>query len=54
MAHQFENPKATKLEDETISEESPKEKIERVAEEAAAKAAKAEQKYDKDHTIFSK
>jgi hypothetical protein len=53
MPEQFENPEATKLEDETVSDESAKEKIERVAEKAAAKPAKTEQKYDQEHTIFS-
>ena len=53
MPHQFENPEATKVADETISKESEPKKIEHVAEEAAVKAAKTEEKYDKDHKIFS-
>ena len=53
MPHQFENPEATKVEDETVSKESEPKKIEHVAEKAAAKAAETEEKYDKDHKIFS-
>ena len=54
MPEQFENPEATKLEDETGSDSSAQKKIERVAEKAAEKPAKVEQKYDADHIIFSK
>ena len=54
MSKQFENPEATKLEDETVSDEVAEKKIDRVAEKAAEKAAKTEQRYDKDHIIFSK
>jgi hypothetical protein len=53
MAKQFENPEATKLEDETATDATAQEKIERVADKAAAKPAKVEQKFDKEHTIFS-
>jgi hypothetical protein len=53
MPHQFENPEATKVADETVSKEPDPKRIEHVAEEAAAKAAKTEEKYDKDHMIFS-
>jgi hypothetical protein len=53
MFKQFENPEAAKLEDETAAKESVDEKIQQVAEEAAGKAAKTEQEYDKDHTIFT-
>ena len=53
MPHQFENPEATKVEDETVSKESEQEGKEHVAEKAAVKGAATEQKYDKDHKIFS-
>ena len=53
MPKQFENPAAAKLEDETVSDQSAQTKIDIIAEKAAAKPAKTEQKFDKDHTIFS-
>ncbi len=53
MSNQFENPEEAKVEDETAQKESSNEKVQHVAEEAAGKAAKTEQKYDKDHTIFT-
>jgi len=46
MAEQFENPEATKVEDETISETSAEKRIERVAEKAAENASHTEQNYD--------
>ena len=54
MPEQFVNPEATKLEDETVSDATAEERIERVAEKAAEKSAKTEQRYDSDHSIFSK
>jgi hypothetical protein len=54
MPQQFENPEATKLEDETVSETTAEKRIERVAEKAAEKSTKTEQRYDGDHNIFSK
>jgi hypothetical protein len=55
MPEQFENPETTKLEDETVSDPSTQEKIDRVAEKAAEKPAKTEQKFDKDNNnLFSK
>jgi hypothetical protein len=53
MFKQFESAEAAKLEDEAAAKESADQKIEHVAEEAAGKAAKTEQEYDKDHTIFT-
>jgi len=53
MSKQFENPEATKLEDETVTQESADKKIERVAEKAAEKSTKTEQKYDEKHNIFT-
>ncbi len=54
MAEQFENPEVENLEDETISDPTAVEKIERVAEKAAEKASHTERSYDQDHQIFSK
>ncbi len=53
MPERVENPETTKLEDETVLNESAEEKVERIAEKAAEKSTKAVQRYDKDHTIFS-
>jgi hypothetical protein len=53
MPSQFENPEITKVEDETVVKESADKKIERVAEKAAVKSTKTEQKYDKEHNIFT-
>jgi hypothetical protein len=54
MARQFENPEETKLEDETASNTTAQKRIERVAEKAAEKSSKGEQRYDEDHNIISK
>jgi hypothetical protein len=53
MTTQFENPEATKLEDDTVTDATAQETIEHVADKAAAKPAKVQQKYDEGHTIFS-
>lgn len=53
MFKQFENPETTKLEDETVAEESADKKVEHVAEKAARKGTKTEQDYDKEHNIFT-
>jgi len=55
MAEQFENPEVTKLKNETLSNPSEREGIETVAGKAATKAAKTEQKFDKENSnLFSK
>jgi hypothetical protein len=54
MPKQSENPGARKLEDKTVSDAVAEKRIDRVAEKTAGKAAKTEQSYDQDHTIFSK
>jgi hypothetical protein len=46
MTKQFENPEVIKVEDATVSNETAKKRIERVAEKAAEKASHREQKYD--------
>ena len=54
MPEQFENSETTKLEDETISDATAEKRIEHVADKAAEKSSKTEQRYDRDHNIFSK
>jgi hypothetical protein len=54
MPEQFENQEVTKLEDETASDATAEKRIERVAEKAAEKSTKTEQRYDEDRAIFSK
>jgi hypothetical protein len=46
MAKQFENQEVTKLESETVSDATAKQRTQRVAEKAAEKASHTEQKYD--------
>jgi hypothetical protein len=53
MPEQFENPEATKLEDEPVLDATAEKRIERVAEKAAEKSTHTAQKFDKDHTIIS-
>ena len=52
--HQFENPEATKLENETTSKASPRKQMDRVAEELARKSTKDEKDYDEERPIFTK
>jgi hypothetical protein len=54
MPEQFENQQATKLEDDTASDATAEQRIEHVAEKAAEKSTKTEQRYDEDHAVFSK
>jgi len=54
MEKQFENPKVTNLESETVSDATAQKRIERVAEKAAEKASHTEQRYDQDHPVVSK
>jgi hypothetical protein len=54
MPEQFENPEATRLEDETVSDASAHERIERVAEKAAKKASDTEQSYEQESTDLFK
>ncbi|MGO9338031.1 MAG: hypothetical protein ACLPH3_23100 [Terracidiphilus sp.] len=53
MPEQFENPDAAKLEDETVSDATAQQRVDRVAEKAAEKSTQTVQNYDKDHTIIS-
>jgi|HubBroStandDraft_1064217.scaffolds.fasta_scaffold74503_3 hypothetical protein len=54
MTEHFENPEESKLEDEVVSDTTAQEKIEHIADKAAAKSTKTAQRYDKDRPIFSK
>ena len=55
MSKQFENPNEAKVEDETASNSSPEQIISHIAEKAAEKSTKTEQKYDQENsTLFSK
>ena len=54
MPNQIKNPQTKNVEDETVSDAAAEKRIDRVAEKAAGKAARTEQKYDQNHTIFSK
>jgi hypothetical protein len=47
MAKQFENPEVTKVEDETVSDETAKRRIQLVADKAAEKASHTEQSFDR-------
>jgi hypothetical protein len=50
---QFENPEASKLEDETRVD-TPQKQMDRVAEKLAQKSTKIEQQADKNQSIFTK
>jgi hypothetical protein len=55
MKTQFENPQEEKLKEETVTNDSTQKRVDRVAEKAAEKSTKAEQKFDKDNgNPFSK
>lgn len=54
MPEQIEDQESTKSVDETVSEVAAEKRIENVAEQAAEKSTKTVQRYDADHTIFSK
>lgn len=53
MPNQFEKATTKTLDNETASKIAAEQKIERVADKAAGKAANTEKRYDQDHTIFS-
>jgi hypothetical protein len=55
MTEQFQNPAEVKVEEQIASESTSKKKIDHIADEAAKKATKTEQKFDKDNQpIFSR
>jgi hypothetical protein len=53
MPEQIRDQESTVLMDEIVSEVAEK-RIEQAAEEVAEKSTKTEQRYDRDHPIFSK
>ena len=53
MSEQFENPEAEKLEEKMPPTEAEK-KIELIADKAARRASKTEQRYDANNSIFTK
>jgi hypothetical protein len=55
MAQQFVNEKEEKVEDETVSTETPQQRIDRVANELAMKPSRTEKKFDNENsTPFNK
>jgi hypothetical protein len=54
MKQQFENEEAKKPKDKTDGDAATEKRINQLADKAAEKASKTEQRYDKDHTIISK
>jgi hypothetical protein len=54
MEPQFENPEVSKLEDETLSDASPREQMDRIAEELAEKSSKIEKDSGEERSIFTK
>jgi hypothetical protein len=55
MADQFENAKETKVKDETVTDKSPGERVEHVADKAAGKGSKTVKEYDKENSnLFTK
>ncbi len=54
MKQQIENEEAKQRNDKTDSDSGKEQRISQLAEKAAEKASKTEQRYDKDHTIISK
>jgi hypothetical protein len=55
MTQQFQNPVETNVENESKTDTSTQKKIDSIADDAAAKPAKTENKYDKDNSqLFTK
>ena len=55
MQTQFENPNEAKLKEETVTSDSTQKRVDRVAEKAAEKSAKIEQKFDEENSsLFTK
>jgi hypothetical protein len=53
MSEQFQNPEEAKVQDEVVPISPAKKKIEIIADKAASKPAKTEQKYEKEQKIFT-
>ena len=55
MPDQFGNVEETKVKDETVTDQSAKEKIDHVADKAAVKGSKTVKDYDKENSnLFTK
>jgi len=54
MTKELEQLEVTKLGNETTSDAAEQKRIDHIAEEAAEKSSRTEQKFDKKHQIFSK
>jgi hypothetical protein len=54
MKQQFESEEAKKLKEKTDSDVASEKRINNLADKAAEKASKTEQRYDKNHSIISK
>jgi len=55
MSDKFESAKETKVKDETVTDKSAHERVERVADKAAEKSSKTAKDFDKDNSkIFNK
>lgn len=54
MKQQFQNDEADKVKDKTDPGAAAEKRINHLADKAAEKATKTEQRYDQDHTIISK
>jgi hypothetical protein len=54
MKQQFQNDEADKVKDNTDPDAATEKRIDHLADKAAVKATKTEQRYDQDHTIISK
>jgi hypothetical protein len=50
MSDQFQNPKETKVKNDTASPTSSKTKVDQVADKLAGKPAKTQQKFDKENS----
>ena len=55
MPEQFVHENSVKVDKETVSNETPQQRIDRVANELAVKPARTEKKFDKENsTLFTK
>jgi hypothetical protein len=52
MPEQFENREEVKVKDETASDETARQKIDRVADKLAKKPGQAEKKFDKENSVI--
>ena len=52
MPEQFENREEVKVKDETASDETARQKIDRVADKLAKKPGQVEKKFDKENSVI--